>query len=47
MILRLAPLALLLPTWVLVLANFYFGIDTTLPMEAGQRAAVALLRGFW
>ena len=42
-----APLTMLIPTWFLVLANFYFGIDTALPVQAAQRAAVGLVRGFW
>jgi len=38
-----APLALLLPTWVLVALNFYFGLDTRLTVAAATAAAEALL----
>ena len=38
-----APLSLLVPTWVLVLANFYFGIDTTLTVGVAENAARILL----
>ena len=40
---REAPLALLVPTWILVLANIYFGIDTTLSVGTATNAARALL----
>lgn len=44
------PLLMLLPMWVLVLANLYFGIDTSVSVEAAQSAAQwlnadALIRG--
>jgi multicomponent Na+:H+ antiporter subunit D len=38
-----APLALLIPTWVLILANFYFGIDGTFTSELAGNAARALI----
>ena len=38
-----APLALLIPTWVLILANFYFGIDGTFTIELAGNAARALI----
>ncbi len=38
-----APLALLIPTWTMVGLNFYFGIDTRLPVSAASAAAEALL----
>jgi multicomponent Na+:H+ antiporter subunit D len=38
-----APLSMLIPTWILVLANFYFGIDTRLSVGAATRAAEFLL----
>jgi multicomponent Na+:H+ antiporter subunit D len=38
-----APVALLLPTWVLVAANFYFGIHTTLTTGVAGHAAGRLL----
>ncbi|HXH04029.1 MAG TPA: monovalent cation/H+ antiporter subunit D family protein [Candidatus Competibacteraceae bacterium] len=40
---REAPLGLLLPTWVLALANLWFGLDTRLTLGAASRAAAALL----
>jgi multicomponent Na+:H+ antiporter subunit D len=42
---REAPLALLVPTWALVLANFWFGIDAGLTVDVATRAATALLGG--
>jgi multicomponent Na+:H+ antiporter subunit D len=41
---REAPLSLLAPTWALVLANLYFGIDTDLSVRTATGAAEALLR---
>jgi multicomponent Na+:H+ antiporter subunit D len=38
-----APLALLIPTWVLALATIYFGIHTELNVGAATQAAQALL----
>ncbi len=38
-----APLALLVPTWLLVALNFYFGLDTRLTVAAATAAAEALL----
>ena len=40
---REAPLAMLIPTWALILANFYFGIDTTFTREVAGSAARALM----
>jgi multicomponent Na+:H+ antiporter subunit D len=40
---REAPLPLLVPIWVLVAANFYFGIDATLTAGVARRAAELLL----
>ena len=40
---REAPLSMLVPTWALVLANFYFGIDASLTAGVATRAAEALL----
>ena len=34
-----APLLMLIPMWILVLANIYFGIDTTLSVSAADAAA--------
>jgi multicomponent Na+:H+ antiporter subunit D len=38
-----APLSLLIPAWVLVIANVYFGIDTSLPVGLSELAAKALM----
>ena len=43
---REAPLSLLLPTWLLVVANVYFGLDTRLTTGAAGFAAQQLL-GVW
>ncbi|WP_224784928.1 monovalent cation/H+ antiporter subunit D family protein [Marinihelvus fidelis] len=40
---REAPLSLLIPVWVLVLANIWFGIDTRFSAQVAARAAEALL----
>lgn len=40
-----APLALLLPLWVLVAANFWFGVDTRASAGLARTAAEALLLG--
>ena len=39
-----APLALLIPTWILVLANIYFGINAQFTGQQALAAAMALLR---
>ncbi len=41
---REAPLSLLIPTWTLVLANLWFGIDAKLTVGVAIRAAQSLLR---
>ena len=38
-----APISLLVPTWILVLGNFYFGIDTSLSLGMAEMAAKALM----
>ncbi len=38
-----APATLLIPTWLLILANLYFGIDTSLTVGVAERAAVLLI----
>lgn len=38
-----APLSLLIPTWALIGANIWFGINATLPVTVAQGAAEALL----
>jgi multicomponent Na+:H+ antiporter subunit D len=38
-----APLALLVPVWILVIANFWFGVDTRFSAGIAARAAEALL----
>ncbi len=37
-----APILLLLPTWALVLANIYFGLDTDLTVGVAEKAAAIL-----
>ena len=41
---REAPFALLAPTWALVAANVYFGIDSRLAVDTATEAAARLLR---
>jgi len=38
-----ASAMLLVPTWILVIANFYFGINTSLTVGTAERAAAQLL----
>ena len=40
-----APLSLLLPTWTLIVANIYFGVDTRLTVGVAERAAATLFGG--
>ena len=40
---REAPLSLLIPTWALILANIYFGVDTDLTVGVVHRAAELLM----
>ncbi len=40
-----APAALLIPMWILVLANLYFGIETSLTVGVSQMAAADLFGG--
>ncbi len=40
-----APLTMLVPTWVLIAASLYFGIDTSLTVGVAQGAAEYLLGG--
>ncbi len=40
---REAPLSLLLPIWTLILANLYFGIDTSLTVGVARQASALLL----
>jgi multicomponent Na+:H+ antiporter subunit D len=42
---REAPLSMLIPTWILISANIYFGIDAERTASVAQRAAEWLLRG--
>jgi len=37
-----APLSILVPVWILVIANLYFGIDTRLSVEVAQAASQSL-----
>jgi len=38
-----APLAMLIPTWILILANLYFGVDTSVTVGVARQAAEALV----
>ncbi|MCD6527284.1 MAG: monovalent cation/H+ antiporter subunit D family protein [Desulfuromonas sp.] len=40
-----APASLLIPLWILIGANIYFGIDTSVPVDMASWAASALLEG--
>ncbi|OQY19152.1 MAG: cation:proton antiporter [Desulfobacteraceae bacterium 4572_35.1] len=40
-----APLSLLIPMWLMVIANIYFGINSAIPVEFAQQAATLLLGG--
>ena len=40
---REAPLGLLIPAWTLIIANIYFGIDTSLTVGVAESAAASLL----
>ena len=40
---REAPRSMLLPTWALIIANLYFGIDTRLTVDVASQAARQLL----
>jgi multicomponent Na+:H+ antiporter subunit D len=41
---RDTQLSMLIPTWILIFASIYFGIDTDLTVRVAQDAATALLR---
>jgi len=41
-----APKALLIPLWLMVALNIYFGLDTRLSLGAAEQAAQVLLGGF-
>ncbi len=40
---REAPMSLLVPTWILVVANFYFGLNATFTVDVATRGAELLL----
>ena len=40
-----APATMLVPTWILIGASVYFGIDTNLTVGVAQRAAAVLIGG--
>ncbi len=40
---REAPLSMLIPMWILVAANIYFGLNTELTVDLAERAAHALM----
>ena len=37
-----APMSFLVPIWILVIANIYFGIDTRLSVQVAEAAAQSL-----
>ncbi|MDP1535861.1 MAG: monovalent cation/H+ antiporter subunit D family protein [Burkholderiales bacterium] len=41
-----APLAMLIPAWIMVVACTYFGLETSYSLTGAQEAAMALTRGF-
>jgi multicomponent Na+:H+ antiporter subunit D len=41
-----APLSILGPTWILVLANIWFGVETSLNVDGAFAAARSLMSGF-
>lgn len=43
--LREAPLTMLIPMWIMVLANLYFAFDTELTVDIAQEAAAVLIGG--
>jgi len=44
-VVREAPLSLIAPTWILVAANVYFGVNTDLTAGLAGRAAALLMGG--
>jgi multicomponent Na+:H+ antiporter subunit D len=40
-----APLGILIPAWLLALANLYFGVDTRLPLAVTEMASRTLFGG--
>ena len=42
-VVREAPLSMLVPTWIVALANLYFGLRPAIPIELAGRAAASLL----
>jgi multicomponent Na+:H+ antiporter subunit D len=40
-----APLSMLIPTWALIAANLYFGVDTELTLGVAGKAAAYLIGG--
>ena len=40
---REAPLSMLIPVWVLVVANFWFGIDATTTVDIARQAAAVIM----
>ena len=40
---REAPLSMLVPTWILILANLYFGVETSATIDIARQAAETLL----
>jgi len=42
-----APASILIPMWILVIANLYFGIDTSLTVGVAEMAAADMFRGLF
>jgi len=40
-----APLSMLIPVWVIIIANIYFGVNASFTTDIAQQAAVYLLGG--
>ena len=40
-----APMSFLIPIWILVIANIYFGIDTRFSVQVAEAAAQSLFGG--
>lgn len=41
-----APLSMLIPAWIMVIACSYFGLETSYSLQGAQEAAATLMRGF-
>ena len=39
------PLSMLIPVWVFIFANIYFGVNASLVTDISQQAAIYLMEG--